>query len=62
MVMQDRFMVQLEYILFCLEEGKMEDAHQETLRYGIQTGYIICVLVHVCKFALFFKILFGLNV
>ncbi|XP_038881523.1 uncharacterized protein LOC120073019 isoform X2 [Benincasa hispida] len=28
---EDRFMVQLEYILFCLEEGKTEDAHQETL-------------------------------
>lgn len=28
---EDRFTVQLEYILFCLEEGKTEDAHQETL-------------------------------
>lgn len=54
MVLQDRFTVQLEYILFCLEEGKTEDAHQETLRYGIQTSHVICVLVNVCRFCFIF--------
>ena len=38
-------MVHVEFILFCLEEGSTEDAHQAALWYGIQTGHIICVYV-----------------
>lgn len=45
MVLQDRFMVHVEFILFCLEEGNTEDAHQAALWYGIQTGHIISVHV-----------------
>lgn len=58
--LQDRFMVHVEFILFCLEEGSTEDAHQAALWYGIQTGHISCVHVACMQVLLYFlKTLFG---
>ena len=47
---QDRFAVQLEYILFCLTQGNIEEAHQAAIWYGSLSSWciLICLYEVVC--------------
>jgi hypothetical protein len=47
LVVQDRFVVHLEFILFCLAQGDAEEAHQAAQWYGSNSFLCLVTILDV---------------